>query len=431
VLGALVRDGRDAAEVYWKRGRSRRLELGPGDGALALAQEEGWAVRAGDGGGSFFLAATGRPSPAAAWPATGGGRLRLPEGVAVEDGRAPGDLDAALVSEGEARAILDGIARELHSELPGARLVTAALEDGASESELASSRGVRARWRSRAAWLRLEAAAPGTPLLTVALQTAARDPRGVNPSALARSLADRLLVRRHGAAPDRDRGEFVLGPAVAARLLHGLLPLVVGPQAAALQAPLLDRRGRLGSEAVTLVDDGALADGVLQAPVDGEGVPTREVVLVERGVFRQPLLAWWQARPPQAPGTGCSRRPSWRDLPRPGPTHLYFRPRPEVAATALLGGVTRGYYLLDTTGAGRFDLAADRFALPVCGFAVHGGRASAPVGRAWLAGPISAFLRGVQGVGRDLTFLPLDGMIGAPSLLATGLELRAAPGDGA
>jgi hypothetical protein len=29
-------------------------------------------------------------------------------------------------------------------------------------------------------------------------------------------------------------------------------------------------------------------------------------------------------------------------------------------------------------------------------------------------------------VARDLTFFPLDGMIGAPSLLVTGLELRTA-----
>jgi hypothetical protein len=30
----------------------------------------------------------------------------------------------------------------------------------------------------------------------------------------------------------------------------------------------------------------------------------------------------------------------------------------------------------------------------------------------------------VAGIGRDLTFYPLDGMIGSPTLLATGLELR-------
>jgi hypothetical protein len=32
-------------------------------------------------------------------------------------------------------------------------------------------------------------------------------------------------------------------------------------------------------------------------------------------------------------------------------------------------------------------------------------------------------------VGRDLTFQPLDGMIGSPTLMVGGLELRAAPGQ--
>jgi predicted Zn-dependent protease len=146
-------------------------------------------------------------------------------------------------------------------------------------------------------------------------------------------------------------------------------------------------------------------------------------VLIEAGEFRQPLLAWHQARAGEA-AAGCARRASWRDLPAPGPTHLYVRPRPGAAVAGLLAAVVRGYYLLDAPAAGLFDFDADRFALPVRGFAVSGGRAVAPVGGAVLTGGISALLRGVAAVGRDLAFFPLDGMIGAPSLLLTGLELQ-------
>jgi PmbA protein len=188
-----------------------------------------------------------------------------------------------------------------------------------------------------------------------------------------------------------------------------------------------DRRGRFGSELLTLIDNGRLYGGAFESPVDGEGVPTREVVLVEQGTFRQPLLAWWQEG--AAPGTpsGCSRRAGWRDAPRPGPTHLYVKPDPRVPVAALLGAMSGGYYLIDVTGGGRFDLATDRFALPVCGFAVQGGRANAPVAQAWLCGTLSNFLQGIIGVGRDLAFHPLDGMIGAPTLLVSGLELRSDP----
>jgi hypothetical protein len=47
------------------------------------------------------------------------------------------------------------------------------------------------------------------------------------------------------------------------------------------------------------------------------------------------------------------------------------------------------------------------------------------VARAWLCGGIGDLLQGIVGTGRDLTFLPLTGMIGAPTVLVTGLELRA------
>ena len=91
----------------------------------------------------------------------------------------------------------------------------------------------------------------------------------------------------------------------------------------------------------------------MEAPVDGEGYPTREVVLVEEGALRQPLRSWRQASPPDR-AVGCIRRPSWRDLPRIGCSHLYLRSDPETPAADLLSSVARGYYLVDTTGGGHF-----------------------------------------------------------------------------
>ena len=94
---------------------------------------------------------------------------------------------------------------------------------------------------------------------------------------------------------------------------------------------------------------------------------------------------------------------------------------------SLLAAVPRGYYLIDTEGSGRFDLERDRFRLPVCGFALRQGQAASPVAGAWLTGSISAWLHGIQGIARDLEFEPWSGMIGSPTTLVTGLELRRNP----
>lgn len=424
ILLALVRRGWPDAEVFAKRGRSRRLELTAVTETSVFSQEQAWAVRAGHHRGSFFAAGTGEPAPDGPWPEPAGRSLRLPEPAPALGWSEPSDFEAPLIGEREGLRLLESLGRELGAELPGARLLRAALEDGSSESEIASSRGLRARSRSRVATLYLEAAGPGRPAPTASLYLAAREARKLHPPALARRLADRLAVTAQGAPPERDGGEILLAPAVAARLLCGLLPLLVGPKAGSLGAGLRDHRGRLGSPLLTLIDNGRLSGGALEAPVDGEGMPTREVVLVEQGFFRQPLLTWWQAEGGQGAPSGCSRRASWRDLPAPGPTHLYLKPDPKIPVVSLLGSIAQGYYLIDVTGGGRFDLAENRFALPVCGFAVEAGRASAPVAGAWLYGRVSSLLQGIVAVGRDLAFHPLEGMIGSPTLLVTGLELR-------
>jgi len=428
VLAGLARAGFDQAEVYWKRGKTRRVELGEHDGAAVIAQEEGWAARAGDRRGSFFAAATGAPQADPLWPEPCGQTLHLYAPASPASAAPPPLVEAPLLNEGEARGLLEAIAHDLAAELPGARLRRAVLEEGASESRLSSSRGVAAAWTGRAASLRLEAACPGERRIRAAVELAEREAASLRPALIARRLADRLLVAQSGSPPERDRGEFLLAPPLGAKLLAALLPLFVGPQAPQRVAPLRDRRGRVGSSVLTLIDDGAHPGGVLAAPVDGEGVPTREIVLVEEGSFRQPLLTWSEAQPPQTLPAGCSRRASWKDLPGRGPTHFFLRPEPQNAVAALLGGVARGYYLLDATGPARVALDEDRFTVPVCGFAVQSGRATAPVAGASLVGAVSGLLRGVQAVGRDLTFLPLDGMIGSPTLFATGLEIRRAGG---
>ena len=440
-LAALQKAGLEETEVYAKRGRSRRLlagGAGGGGGTIRVGptagyhREQGWAVRAGDRRGSFAAAGSGDPPPAGPWPAPDGHPIRLPDPAPAPAWNEPSDFDAPLIGEREGLALLDSLERSLVAELPGARLLTAVLEDGSSESEVANGRGVAASWRSRVAALRLEAAAPaaaapgggsgGAPA-SASLVAVEREARRFDVPALARRLADLLTVAPAAAPAERDRGEILAAPAVGARLLAGLVPLLVGPGAAHRAAALRDRRGRVASAELTVVDDGRLPGGVLEAPCDGEGVATRQVVVIEEGAFRQPLLAWHQTRGGEA-AAGCSRRPSWRDLPRPGPTHLYVRPRPAAAVSDLLGAVARGYYLLDAPGPGTFDFEADRFTLPVRGFAVAGGRAVGPVGGVALFGAISALLRGVAAVGRDLTFLPIDGMIGTPTLLLTGLELQ-------
>lgn len=413
VLAALAAQGLDQAEVFAKTSRSRHYEVGAGGEAACASEEAGWAVRASDGQGSFFVAASGEPTASFAWPKAERPPLALPEPAAGPPWNPPKDLDAALLSEREGLGFLAALARDLAAEAPRSRLLAARLDDGGSESRIESSRGVAAAWRNRLAALHVEAATAGGAV--VELAAAERDARRLLPKALARRLADRLAVAA-GQPVERDRGEMLLAPAVAARLLAGLVPLFVGAGSRARLEALRDRQGRVGSAALTVIDDGRLPGGALEAPVDGAGSPAREVVLIEAGTAARVL-----------DGPGSLRRPGWRDLPRPGVSHLYLAPRSRASVASLVAQVARGYYFIDAPGPGSFDLERDHFRLPVRGFALEAGAARAPVAGVWLTGAVSAFLHGLQATGRDLAFLPLAGMVGSPTLLVTGLEVVGEP----
>jgi len=428
----------DAVEVYAKSGRSRRLALGADGRAAGYHQERGWAVRATTERASLFAAGSGEPSPDFPWPEADGRPLALANPGAAGSAAPwsePVDLDAPLVGETEGLRLLAAMAEALAGELPQARLTTAVLEDGSSESQLLSVHGrhdegrspsLRARWRRRVAVLHAEAALGP---VRVAVDLAAREARSFTPAALAHRLADRLAAAGAGVPAGfsgRDRGAFLLAPALAARLLAALTPLFLGPGASERAAALADRHGRWASAEVTVVDDGRHPGGVLAAPCDGEGLPTRRVVLVEAGRYRQPLVPWWEAKRADGKPSGCAQRPGWRDPPRPGTSHLHLAPDGAVKVADLLADLARGYYLLEATGAPRVDWEAGTFRVPVCGFAVERGQAKGAVSEVWLCGAVGAFLRGVQAVGKDLAFFPYDGMVGAPTVLATGVELRGA-----
>lgn len=400
-------------EVLEKRGRSRRLERDAEGESASIADERGWALRVGDALRSGFASGTGEP-PSAPRIETGPQPLRLPDAASAPVAAAAAPrAESAFASESELRALLDTIERELARELSGARRLVAAVEEGASESALASSRGLSSRAASRLAHLRLEVAHGAR---RVTLESWGRAVAELRPSALAGRLVDRLSAL-DGAAEPR-AGRLLLGAPLVARLVEALVPWLVGGEGRARAAALGDRRW--AAPGVRLVDDGALAGGLLAAPADGEGVACRAVSLVDEERFVQPLVAWWEAEGSEV-ATGCSRRASYRDPPRRAPTHLYLDPAADVSVAELLPEAAS--YLLEAEGGVRVDPAGGGFAVAVSGWRLEGGRATGGLGRRVLTGELLGVLGGVRARARDLTFVAGDGMFGAPSCLVDGLVL--------
>jgi predicted Zn-dependent protease len=421
VVDRLLAGGLDSAEVYAKRGRSRRFELDPISETTLAAEESGWSARAADRRSSFFVAAAGPPVPLDRWPEPAeAAPLVLPTPTPIERWSEPPEVAEPLLGEDEGWQLLRGLADDLARRLPEATL-HAALDDGASEVRIWNHHGLDVWHRGRFAALRLEARARlATGPVGATLVLAERSPRRFPVAVLADRLVDLLSVRERGAADGADAADVVLAPEVAARLVAPLAAAFSARSVPEVAALLEQRDGRVASPLVTLIDDGRHPRGALAAPVDGEGVPTGERALIIEGQLCGTLEPWERSGAP----LGCRVRPGWRDLPRVAPSHCFIAPRAEVAPGSLLEDLDDGFYLLDAADGGSYDLAAGRFSLPVWGFRIAAGRPVHPLGEARLNGDPRRLLHAVTGVARDLRFTPLGAMIGAPSLRVRGLELR-------
>lgn len=423
LLKDLGKQGFPAAEIYGKEGRSRHLKWVSGSKEVQMLEEMGWALRAGGEMGSFFWAQAGPLVPPPTWPSPQGPPLELPPLLVGQPWVEPGDLQAPLIGEGDGFAMMEAVNQKIKADLPGARLVQAVLEDGASESRLANSEGVTGETRSRTAAFLLEAVYRQKGKTALGrLYTAGREARNLRPLALGSRLVDLLSTRLEGQPQKAANATVVLAPRVMTSVLAALEPLWCGPHAINLARRLTEADGRLASSKFHLSDNGRRPGGIFSAGIDGEGVPTREIQLIQEGRYCQPLLPWNQGRGNRGQSSGCMRRPGWRDRPRISPSHLVLEPTP-MKVSSLLESLEQGFYFFEVEAEAVLDPNTLRLSIPVLGFKMVNGSARSPVRGSRLVGSVSQFLRGIEEIARDLTFYPGRGMIGSPTVRISGLDL--------
>ncbi|MCL6451497.1 MAG: TldD/PmbA family protein [Acetobacteraceae bacterium] len=251
----------------------------------------------------------------------------------------------------------------------------------------------------------------------------------------ARAPAD--LDLRGVVAQARDEASAMLGgcPVPSARV-----PVVFSPRAGALLLSVIARAAtaeavykrrsflpatpgaQVASPLVTLVDDGLLPQGHRSAPHDAEGVPCGRVEVVKEGVLASLLYDTRSGRRAGRPSTGNSRRTSFRDWPDPSSTNFYLAPGRD-DPRSMVAGVEEGLYLMDLTGlsVGGANPATGDLSVAAGGRWIRRGRLERPVREVTVSGSLGELLRGVDAVGDDLQFLPLEGFWGSPSFRVKAL----------
>jgi PmbA protein len=233
----------------------------------------------------------------------------------------------------------------------------------------------------------------------------------ITPEEVGRVAAQRTLRRLGARKVATCEVPVVFDPETAAELLGHLFRAVSGYSVFRNATFLKDRVGEtVASPLLTIIDEGRRPRGLGSRPFDGEGLPTRRNVPLERGVLRHYLCDSYSARRIGARPTGNARR-GVTGPPTVGAANLYFEPGDRAPET-IVGEVARGLYVTDLIGFG-VDLVSGDFSQGAAGLWIENGRFAHPVHEVTIAGNLKEMIRDVDAVGSDLEF---RGSVASPTL---------------
>ncbi len=206
---------------------------------------------------------------------------------------------------------------------------------------------------------------------------------------------------------------------VAGALLGGILGAVNGERVLQGASFLGGKMGRrIGSELLTLVDDGTRAKGMASAPFDGEGVPTQKRVIVDRGILKGFLYNTAAARRAGVQSTGNASRGGFDSLPGIGPHNFYMLAGP-ARYDDVIAATKAGLLVKEVTGYG-INAVNGNFSGGASGFWIENGRIAFPVRGLTIAGTADEILNGIDLLADDLD--PNDA-VAAPTLRIKLLQI--------
>ena len=210
----------------------------------------------------------------------------------------------------------------------------------------------------------------------------------------AREMLDSQMVRTQ-------RAPVVFDPTVASALLGGILGAINGERVLQGASFLAGRVGeQIASDLLTVVDDGTLPKGMASAPFDGEGVPTRRRVIIDKGVLQGFMYNTAVASRAGVRSTGNASRGGYSGLPGIGP-HAFHMAAGTSNAEAIVRDTARGLYVNGVTGYG-INPVTGNFSGGAQGFWIENGSRVFPVRGLTIAATAADMLHGIDRMGRDL-----------------------------
>jgi PmbA protein len=222
------------------------------------------------------------------------------------------------------------------------------------------------------------------------------------PESVGRTAAERTLRRLGAKQVPTCQAPVVFDPDTAAELMGTLYSALSGYAVFRNATFLKDRVGEeIASPLLTLVDEGRMHRGLGARPFDGEGLPTRRNVPLDKGVLQFYLCDSYAARKIGAKPVGSARR-GLGGGPGVGAGNLFFEPG-KTPPEEIIGSVEEGLYVTDLIGFGVNVVTGD-YSQGAVGHWIEKGKLTHPVDEITIAGNLTEMLKDVDAVGNDLVF---------------------------
>ena len=243
-----------------------------------------------------------------------------------------------------------------------------------------------------------------------------------SPEAIGIIAAQRTL-RHLGARPVKtQRVPVVFSPEIARSIIGNLFEAANG-DAIYRHATFLDGMlgERIAGENITVIDDGTLVfDGIGgfgTSAFDGEGLPTRRTVLVEKGILKNYVTNTYTARKLGLKSTGNASR-GLAGNPGIGAGNFFLEPG-QCTPEQLLADVKTGLYVTETMGFG-VNLVTGDYSQGASGLWIENGELTYPVEEITIAGNLKDMYKNISAIANDLVFRSASA---APTLRIEGMTI--------
>jgi PmbA protein len=232
-----------------------------------------------------------------------------------------------------------------------------------------------------------------------------------SPKSVGEKAAQRTLRRLGARKVKTCEVPIVFDPEISGSLLRNLSSAISGYSLYKGASFLVGKLGaQIASELVSVIDDGTIPGALGSRPFDGEGLPTGNKTIVEKGRLQSYLLDTYSGRKLGMGSTGNASR-SVGEPPGVAPSNFYLAPGMH-SPDAIIRSVKQGFYVTELIGFG-VNMVTGDYSRGAAGLWIQDGELSYPVEEVTIAGNLKEMFQNIEMVGDDLE---MRGRIAAPTL---------------